>query len=497
MAAQARARYENADGAQRMHQTCATALKKHEADLRLHEEQLANAEKKVKAQAQQQDTDNLKVQLADAEGYDRRRRAYRLFAALRYPEAFWEGDRASLDAEMVRLQTSIEANTADAAKADKSIGEVQSQVRVLRSKLVTSLVCPTCKQEVKNKEELAAQNARIELEIAQAEARLPDLQRTLGGCQATAGALRAELQELQALTRCSAAFEQFATANGQHLEVDFGFVPPRLKWAGDVPEEASLDPQELKNRIAALEKSQDEGRRAAGQAETLRAAILDDRAAIDQATANLRQYPAVVDIDDLHREWKACCATVENLKAGLDVHRDNIARLKARMDSAQREYDQAVQWGDHLRAEVKRIQADLDRLAFNNALLKKVRAIRPLVADKLWNQVLAAVSTMFTQVRGDRSVVTKSADGFLVNGTSTRGLSGSTLDALGMAIRIALVKTFLPHCSMLVLDEPCAAADEARTTSMLGFVASAGFDQTLLVTHESTSEAFADNLITL
>jgi ABC-type transport system involved in cytochrome bd biosynthesis fused ATPase/permease subunit len=75
--------------------------------------------------------------------------------------------------------------------------------------------------------------------------------------------------------------------------------------------------------------------------------------------------------------------------------------------------------------------------------------------------------------------------------------SGSTIDSLGLAIRVALVRTFLPTAPFLILDEPAAACSEARTDNMLGFVVGCGFPQVLLVTHEDVSESVADHIITL
>jgi ABC-type transport system involved in cytochrome bd biosynthesis fused ATPase/permease subunit len=110
--------------------------------------------------------------------------------------------------------------------------------------------------------------------------------------------------------------------------------------------------------------------------------------------------------------------------------------------------------------------------------------------------VLVSVSNIFSSMRGEPSMVTKGKDGFLVNDKAS-ALSGSTLDLLGLAIRCALVKMFVPNCPFLVLDEPSAACDQARTNAMLGYVAASGFKQVLLVTHNDASESFADNLIQL
>lgn len=120
-----------------------------------------------------------------------------------------------------------------------------------------------------------------------------------------------------------------------------------------------------------------------------------------------------------------------------------------------------------------------------------------MIADRLWGLVLGAVSKYFSDMRGQRSLVTKTPDGFVVDGHAAAGLSGSTLDVLGLAIRVALVRTFVPHASLLVLDEPAAGCDADRTQALLGFLSSSGFAQTVVVSHEEATEAVADHLIEL
>ena len=54
-----------------------------------------------------------------------------------------------------------------------------------------------------------------------------------------------------------------------------------------------------------------------------------------------------------------------------------------------------------------------------------------------------------------------------------------------------------PWANFMMLDEPSAACDQDRTNAMLGYIASSGFGQVLLVTHNEQSESFAHNLIQL
>lgn len=496
-AASAYATWQNADNAQRMHTTLATNLRKQEEDVRLHEAQLVAAEGKVKQAPSQSEIDGLKAQLADSEAHERKVRAYARLCSLPYPEAFWEGNRTGLEAEIERLQVSINENLSEVRATVSKINEARAKAKLLSSRIITSLTCPTCGQEVKNKEEIAAQNAALEAEVAAVLSPIGGWTDEAAGYNRAVVGLREELVELRAVVKSSTPFEEYAQTCGEFVTVDVDFVPPKLTWKGPAPSSETRAPAEIKNRLSALEELQDTARRAAGQADALRLALVDDRAAVERAREQLAQYPAVENVEDLKREHTLRTNEVIGLKAAIQQAQVQGVEAQERLTTAQRDYEQAVANRLAVKLAAEQAARDLQMLGVNNALLKKVRAIRPLVADRLWNQVLAAVGTMFSQIRGEKSVVTKEKDGFKVNGQAVEALSGSTLDALGLAIRNALTRTFLPHVPFIVLDEPASGCDEGRTTNLLGFLAAAGYEQTVLITHEDISEAFADNLITL
>ena len=94
-------------------------------------------------------------------------------------------------------------------------------------------------------------------------------------------------------------------------------------------------------------------------------------------------------------------------------------------------------------------------------------------------------------------MISKDKDGFKCNNQSVDALSGSTLDAFGLALRCALIRTFIPECGILVLDEPAHGMDGNRTAAMLGFIQSIDMGQTILITHEDVSSSIASNIIEL
>jgi len=174
-----------------------------------------------------------------------------------------------------------------------------------------------------------------------------------------------------------------------------------------------------------------------------------------------------------------------------------IVQLRQYIENAQAQVKTAIEQEEMAKGMLETARADLQSIYFNNALVKRVRSARPVISDKLWSVVLASVSQHFSQIRGVPSIITRADNGFRCDGQAVQGLSGSTLDALGLAIRIALTKTFLPNSRFMLLDEPGAAADDERESNMLGLLAASDFDQILLITHSQLADSFASQVVSL
>lgn len=274
--------------------------------------------------------------------------------------------------------------------------------------------------------------------------------------------------------------------------------PSGMEWIGPPAPEVPPDAAACKARLASLRNKLNAWNLAAVRQD----ALLEQVEFIKQRLADFREEPAPPepdmklfeqldsDIAAYSGGHSAITEEIKSLKTRYKVQQDEVGRLAR----AREKYDERkVELECYLVAN----QKDVKNLATNNALLKRLRELRPLVANHLWNEVLSTVSNYFSAMRGQDSVVAKDASGFKVDGQSIGGLSGSTLDALGLAVRLALSKKFAAHVGFIVLDEPFSGCDEDRTANALAFVASSGFNQILLVTHESISESLASNLITL
>lgn len=467
--------------------------------IRAHEEakeELARAEKtlqdhtaqrdaaKAKAAALQVDAKALaaaRAALDDAEQASSVAEAHSLFRALPTCEHEFEGDHAAFSSWLAERVSTQQAK-------EKERTEKMTRKQVLEASLITSSTCGFCGQDVSAFPDVARKNEELRAEI--------------NTCITAAQALTAEIGDIaaeisagRAIEAADRKVEQTLAKISAYVKVDRATVPARVEWAASLP--GQVDLASARSKVKALEAQAAEASQLQAKVETLDSIRLDDVAQVERMKTKVDHYQHPADADELYQAFLHYEDAVHSAEFTLNVHRQESERRRTEFANALAIYNARAGEQQRLQAAVDQARKDLETLAFNNTLLKKVRAARPIIADKLWNTVLSAVSTMFSQMRGEASVVGKDSSGFKVNGQPIEALSGSTLDILGLAIRTALVKTFIPHASFMLLDEAAAACDEDRTGSLLGFVAGTGFDQVVLVTHESASEAVADRVIQL
>lgn len=413
-----------------------------------------------------------------------------------YPEAFWEGDVESLQGEVTKTETEIESVNSQLADLSRQASDAQQQIKVLTAQLQKDDHCHACGQLLQNHVEIATKNlereGQIEVQrqiVADADVRATPLKEQFAE-------RKSELADLKGVFGFASPFDAFIRANAQYIEVNANFVPAKIQWKGLTPSSDSPDPSAIRQQISDIEEADKASRNAQARVEALTQTISDYEAQVKEFTQQLAGYD-LQNVEAFQVAKDEAYQSLYNAEQTIERIKDEVREAQTQIQLAKQNYEQQQARVVEAQAVIAACKEEIDALAFNNALLKKVRAARPMVSDKLWNMVLSSVSTFFTQIRKVPSIVTKDKDGFKVNGQSVQSLSGSALDSLGMALRVALVKTFVPTSSFAIFDEPAAAADDDRAQSMIGFLQGAGFSQTILITHESDSEAVADNLITL
>jgi DNA repair exonuclease SbcCD ATPase subunit len=422
----------------------------------------------------------LEHELQASKDYDQRVAAYQLFKSRKTTDQHWQGT-------VYELRTAIEDRQALIDLLTSQEQALRHQIALLKSRLTTSSVCGFCNQDVSQFPGVAQKNEALQLEI---ERCILDLQQIdLAGHTETQKAQKALLRFVEGEENLLRKLEPFTTQAQ-------GVLPVAVSWIGWIPNNPP-DIDSIQARIKETKWDIAQRTRAEINVSLLSKEIEVLQGKLDTLNAQIATIPPVAEgeLEHLSTSANAAARMFAGVENKLEALKYKQTVLDIRHEQAQRDYQAAQQAYDSASARVKQEQETLAAVLFNNTLLKKVRAARPIIADKLWASVLGAVSVFFSTLRGEVSELSRDKDGFKVNGHSITGLSGSTKDVLGVALRIALIKTFLPSASFMVLDEPAAALDEGRSATLLGFLQGCGFSQILLVTHEEASSAISDNLI--
>jgi DNA repair exonuclease SbcCD ATPase subunit len=424
-------------------------------------------------------------QLADAEAAERQaqeyRRARRAFDALPKIESKWEGDGASFVAYCETLEKDLQA-------ARNSHTTMQAQLSGLSAQLLTG-VCTVCGLDYDAMPTVGSRNDEIRGRIQTLAEDLEKAGEQIKGFEESSLAVKLINRQWQ-------AYREFLAAHGTRVSVEGVQVPPSLVWTAPAPSPSAV--AQLRERVQQHEEALKARMRVEGELKLLDTQI----AAAEITIARLTEEVAALreGLDEIGPAQGAYVALLEETaahEAATSNKRDHYVDAKSASEQAQalwKERERTWKLALDQRAQATQQLADV---TFNNTLLKKVRSARPAIVDRLWNVILAAVGHYFSLMRGTPSVVSRAEGDFLVDGKPIEGLSGSTLDVLGLAIRVALLKTFLPSCSFLVLDEPAAACDEEREAALIGTIAAASFDQIVLVTHSDLADSFATQLVTL
>lgn len=430
------------------------------------------------------DLENLRARLVAAEAHGKRLQAHREVASyLVLPEQFWEGSEASLRAEMSSLR---ESDSKDA----EALADYDKRVAVAKSRMVLSSKCTYCGKDVSELDEVKRVNQECLEELDVCGKAAADLVTRRAASKATLKTLDALLAQNAARLRLSAAHSAFVEAHDIT-------VPVTLCWVGALPGEQTEDLDALRKQVKTVEAEAARTSQASARLPDLQRAVAEAEERLAALQSQDLEVVSATEVSDAQSAKETAQAAAAQGLQNLEALRQKVAAAELQVQRIRAEAAADKAQIALIRQQVEAAEAEKAEIAENNQLIKDLRRVRPIVAERVWNMVLAAVSTYFTEMRGEDSVVTREGKEFLVNGKSVAGLSGSTKDILGLAIRMALTKTFLPQARFLVLDEPWAACDINRSERCLGFLQGAGFDQVLLVTHESSSESVADSLIQL
>ena len=424
----------------------------------------------------------MRAQIAEAENHASRAVAFRFYKDLP------TGPRFSGNAD--EFQTAITTAKNELAEIEQALRTLDVREMQTKARRINHDKCDKCGQDVTHLASVIETNKLVDAELAEIEAlRVPQLARK--------PALAERVTTLEATDAFARKYNSAVAKVAAYVTLDNTVYPAQVEWVGSVPSPNGHDIEALRGQLKRNETELSAA--TAAKARYSMACQNAEKANAEAAEAFAKLTtcvaPSAEDVARLEQERAEAVTKAPALQgSNILLQQERDAEVAA-FSSAKGMWEMARARIEDAEKTIAACQSDLGNLAFNNALVKKLRSLRPLVADQLWNTVLASVSVMFSQMRGETSVVTKGKDGFRVNGQAVESLSGSTLDLLGLALRCSLLKTFVPHCNLLVIDEPAAGCDAERTESLVGFIKTAGFGQVLLITHEDISETVADNIV--
>ena len=393
--------------------------------------------------------------------------------------------------EAARAIPTFEGQRTNRAEVLKSLEDAQHELKTLGAdrmnaqmkytqalaKIIKDKSCAFCQKDLSEVPEVLLHNAKQN----------EDVQRFQMQVQNCDDSIAAITSQGNAWTPIFDLDRQIQKLNVEYWDIDTAVLPATFAWKGAPPSPAvPLDKLRLAVADAKASWAAYEGAQAALKAASDQLASLAMKPEVDTSAAEevLAQAKAAeLVVADWQRQYHAAEreAIQVQSKYDMEVERRNTA-LKA---AAERE------------AEIASLSKVVEEMEANNGLIKALREARPQITAQLWGTVLGAISHYFTSIRGEVGMVTRDTDAFKVNGRSIHGLSGSTLDALGLAIRIALSKVFLPSVPFVFLDEVFAGADDNRETNGFATIAASSFEQVLLVTHSDLGDSLADRLIVL
>jgi len=392
-----------------------------------------------------------------------------------------------------QYRTLVEDLPTTVANCEASLREVNNKLKAtavtsatLKATKILEKVCGLCGKDLQDVPEVVKKNLDNDAQLLKlnADTAILDIE---------AARLNSELSELREIAKATAKVELLLANYKDYVSKvsPNEMVPAVLEWCGPVPDLSDV----LPDYAASLAKAQSDKRAADLDAAERKAATLE----IDR----LEALKASITLEDTSTAY----ITLENFGV-LTANRGLVTKEQQAVEKAmaQANNDLLLAKGLHQSAvtiyesqckQRDELQELIGVYETNNELIKKLREARPIVAGRLWATVLTSISRYFSDVRGVQSVVSMKADGFLVDGKPAEALSGSTLDSLGLAIRIALGKTFLPSVDFLMLDEPGSGMDEERETAMLGVLATCNYSQVLVVTHSELADTFATSVVQL
>lgn len=343
--------------------------------------------------------------------------------------------------------------------------------------------CPTCGTAFADAAEIAAREEAAKADIAEA-------QRSLDAITAERTKSQAKEKAIETLAKGDAQLTAAVQPYLAYIEQVPDCWPSQWAWKAQTQFPDPIDYSGLlKAARAEREKSLEKINahvRAVQQAEDLavEVALEPDVVDVDAARETFKQYDLLTE-------------RIQGIKLAVANEASKVQAATTALDRATQAAGAAHAAWDADEAQRTSLRTAIAEMVHNNGVIKKLREARPVVANQLWATILSPVSDYFSQIRGVASIVTKDGDDFYINSKKAKVYSGSTMDSLGLAVRMALHRIFLGTVDFLMVDEPARGMDATRETNLLASISRLNIPQTVVVTHSEIIDTYAANVIQL
>jgi DNA repair exonuclease SbcCD ATPase subunit len=275
------------------------------------------------------------------------------------------------------------------------------------------------------------------------------------------------------------------------ISADKNFVPNRYAWIGD-------DPKPISDELVAqasslLADSEAEGKRLT----KINAEIVSNSNAILETETKIASLVSPGEVKEISNGViDRLNETIGWLNKEITTHKLTVTALEKSISEFENEKKNLENSIKETEKAIKDLNVRLLAEDRNSKILKAVRDARPKVIDLIWSTVLENTAATFASIRGKVEEIEKTPKGFKVGGIPIQGLSGSAKSVFGIALRMVLRDMFAPTAGFIILDEPFGDADQERTFAGLAALQVMN-DQRIIITHESYTEAAADQVIEL
>jgi len=395
------------------------------------------------------------------------------------PNVVWEGDAESFSAYRQEL-------TDTETEYRKQIAEKNATVTATKQQIITDRICPTCGTELHDKEATEKTNASLKQKIKVLRDEVV--------------VLESEKKETHYDLHVATKAQDFHLAQDQWLavhkvdldeiglSVDESVIPFALSVAKP-PEK----PEDIvtADTVASLIKKSKEQQDAVATLEKDKQMLKDLTEKTNKLDIELIQLQE--EETGLTSAKKSADRNLQLIDQGLsdlNIQKVELNKILETIITENKFVTKLKKTHDEELAAQKAAVTEIQR---NSDLIFAVREARINISNLLWKKLLNVTETYFSLFRGKPSTLSISKKGILVD-DHLSAPSGSTLDVLGIALRLAIGKLFADN-GFCALDEPSAGCDTTRTAALAAGLISANLEQTIMVTHKDVDEQIGNLII--